>query len=121
MVANEASKQLVQSYFQAVNEERWDDVMALYHEDAVLHVPGKRPKQGHAQIRPFYEDIGTRFDRHVAEIRLLLAEDDLAAATIEYEGRNADGRPVSVFAADNFWFEDGRIKELRIIFDSARM
>jgi ketosteroid isomerase-like protein len=118
---NEAAKELVRSYFQAVNDERWDDVMALYHEDAVLHVPGKRPKSGHEQIRPFYEDIGTRFAKHVAGIRLLLAEDDVASATIEYEGSNTDGRPVSVFACDNFVFEAGRIRELRIVFDSARL
>lgn len=121
MAVNESSKELVRAYFSAVNDERWDDVMALYHEDAVLHVPGKLPKRGYEQIRPFYEDIGKRFDKHVAEIRLLLAEDDLAAATIEYEGKHPDGRPVSVFACDNFVFEDGRIRELRIVFDSARM
>ncbi len=118
---NEEAKTLVRSYFAAVNDERWDDVMALYHEDAVVHVAGKRPKHGYEQIRPFYEDIGTRFEKHVAEIRLLLAEGDVAAATIEYDGRNADGRSVSVFAADNFLFEDGRIRELRIIFDTGRM
>jgi ketosteroid isomerase-like protein len=31
------------------------------------------------------------------------------------------GKPVEVFAADNFRIEDGKIRELRIIFDTGRM
>jgi ketosteroid isomerase-like protein len=118
---NETSKQRIRDYFQAVNEERWDDVMALYSPDAVLNVPGRPPKVGHDRIRPFYEDLGSRYEKHTAEIKLLLAEGDTAAATIEYEGRKADGGSVSTFACDNFVFEGGLIKELRIVFDSARV
>jgi ketosteroid isomerase-like protein len=117
---NESSKQLIRGYFKAVNEERWEDVMALYRPDAVLNIPGRPPKVGPDRIRPFYEDLGKRYEKHTAELRLLLAEDNIAAATVEYEGRNADGREVSLFACDNFVFEDGLIKELRIVFDSAR-
>jgi ketosteroid isomerase-like protein len=117
---NESSKQLIRGYFKAVNEERWEDVMALYRPDAVLNIPGRPPKVGHDRIRPFYEDLGQRYEKHTAELRLLLAEDNIAAATVEYEDRNADGREVSLFACDNFVFEDGLINELRIAFDSAR-
>jgi ketosteroid isomerase-like protein len=121
----EAVKDLVRAYFRAVNEERWDDVLALYHADATLHVPAVRTKNGHDRIRPFYEDIGTRFEKHVADIRLVLAEGSLAsaiaAATVAYDGVDRNGKPVEVFAADNFRIEDGRIRELRIIFDTGRM
>jgi ketosteroid isomerase-like protein len=121
----EAVKDFVRAYFKAVNEERWDDVLALYHEDATLHVPAVRTKNGHDRIRPFYEDIGKRFEKHVAEIRLVLAEGSLdnaiAAATVAYDGVDRNGKPVEVFAADNFRIEDGRIRELRIIFDTGRM
>jgi ketosteroid isomerase-like protein len=121
----EAVKDFVRAYFKAVNEERWDDVLALYHKDATLHVPAVRTKHGHERIRPFYEDIGTRFVKHVAEIRLVLAEggldDAVAAATVAYDGVDRNGKPVEVFAADNFRIEDGRIRELRIIFDTGRM
>jgi ketosteroid isomerase-like protein len=121
----EAVKDLVRAYFKAVNDERWDDVLALYHEDATLHVPAVRTKNGHDRIRPFYEDIGRRFEKHVAEIRLVLAEGSLdsaiAAATVAYDGVDRSGKPVEVFAADNFRIEDGKIRELRIIFDTGRM
>jgi uncharacterized protein (TIGR02246 family) len=124
-LGSEAVKDLVRAYFKAVNEERWDDVLALYHEDGTLHVPAVRTKHGRDRIRPFYEDIGKRFVKHVAEIRLVLAEGALdnavAAATVAYDGVDRDGKPVEVFAADNFRIEDGRIRELRIIFDTGRM
>jgi uncharacterized protein len=121
MTTPEKHEDLVRGYFTAVNEERWDDVMALYRDDAVLHVPGRRPKEGKDRIRPFYENIGHRFEKHVAELTLLLADDKVAAATVRYDGTDRDGKAVDVYACDNFRFEDGRIRELRIVFDSARM
>jgi ketosteroid isomerase-like protein len=118
---SEQHEDLVRAYFQAVNDERWDDVLALYHDDAVLHVPGRRPKEGKDRIRPFYLNIGDRFDKHVAHLTLLLADDKVAAATVRYDGTDRDGKAVDVYACDNFRFDGGRIRELRIVFDSAGM
>lgn len=118
---SEQHANLVRAYFKAVNEERWDDVLALYRDDAVLYVPGRRPKEGKDRIRPFYVNIGDRFDKHVAELTLLLADDEVAAATVRYDGTDRDGKAVDVYACDNFRFDEGRIRELRIVFDSAQM
>jgi ketosteroid isomerase-like protein len=117
--AAEHAKDLVRSYFAAVNDERWDDVVELFDDRATVYVPSVRPKQGKERIRRFYESIGTSFLSHEASIVFLIAEGDRAAATIRYDGVSTDGRPVVVHATDTFTFEDGRIRELRIVFDTA--
>lgn len=119
MSAAEHAKDLVRGYFAAVNDERWDDVVALFHDDASLYVPSVRPKHGKERIRSFYESIGRSFASHETSIVFLIAEGDRAAATIRYDGVSADGTPVVVHATDTFTCEDGRIRELRIVFDTA--
>jgi uncharacterized protein len=116
---NEVAKAMIRAYFAAVNEERWDDVMALYDENARLTVPGVPAKHGKAQIRRFYDDLGRRFERHEAEVDVVLAEGNRAMATISYSSSTRDGRAVEFWASDTFTIEDGLIKDLRIIFDSA--
>ena len=112
-------KELVRRYFAAVNDECWDDVLALFSEDASLYVPSVRPKHGKERIRRFYEDIATRFVRHETTIVFLIAEGDCAAATVRYQGIAADGQPVVTYATDTFTCEAEQIRELRIVFDTA--
>ena len=49
------TRERVRAYFDAVNGERWDDVVAGFHEDAVLEAPSQPSKRGRTQIRRFYE------------------------------------------------------------------
>jgi ketosteroid isomerase-like protein len=112
-------KALVQRYFAAVNDERWDDVVALFGEDAFLYVSSVAPKHGKEQIRRFYEDIATRFVSHETTIIFLIAEGSRAAVTIRFEGIAADGQTVVTHATDTFTCEGMKIQELRIVFDTA--
>lgn len=112
-------KALVHAYFDAVNDERWDDVVDLFREDASLYVPSVGPKHGKDRIRRFYEDIGTRFVHHETRIVFLIAEGSRAAATIRYEGIVGNGERVVTYATDTFTCEGNRIRELRIVFDTA--
>lgn len=116
------TRALVQSYFAAANEERWDDLLELFHEDAVVNVPAVDPKRGHAEIRNFYEAVPRMFGNHYDDPRLILAEGDHAMASIEFTGTSLDGtRRVHFWAADTFHFEAGRIRSLRILFDPGRL
>ena len=116
---------IVRSYFSAVAEGRWDDVLALFHEDAVLNVAGVSPKHGHERLRPFYENIGARFDRYAPTVNRVLAEGNLerggAVAILVLNAVSRAGEPIEVHTADDFAIEDGRIRSLRIIFDTGLM
>ena len=53
---------MVYSYYAAVNDGRWDDVVDCFHDDAVLLVPSQLPKVGREEIRRFYQYVdGRRF------------------------------------------------------------
>jgi len=112
-------KDLVRHYFDAVNGEQWDDVVALFHEDAVLYVPSVRPKHGKEPIRRFYEDIGARFGSHRTEVVFLISEGSRAAATVRYVAVDAAGDSVGTYATDTFTYDGARIRELRVVFDTA--
>ena len=108
-------------YFEAVNAERWDDVVAAFAEDAVLTVPAQPPKRGHSEIRRFYEYVPRLFPEHYDDPVLVLAEGDQAMASIEFTGRRPDGSAAHFWAADRFTFEKGRITELLILFDPDQL
>jgi ketosteroid isomerase-like protein len=109
----------LRAYFDAANEERWDDVLANFHEDAVLDVPGQPTKRGLAQIRRFYEAVPRIFPEHHDDPVLILADNEDAMAAIHFNGSAVDGRRAEFWAADIFHFEAGRIREMRVIFDAA--
>lgn len=111
----------VRAYFAAANAERWDEVVAAFHEDAVLEVPAQAPKRGRDQIRRFYEAVPQLFPEHYDDPVLVLAEGDDAMASIEFRGRTPAGREAHFWASDRFRFEAGRIREMRIIFDPAEL
>jgi ketosteroid isomerase-like protein len=118
-------ERLVRGYFAAVAEGRWDDVLALFHHDAELNVAGVSPKRGHARIRPFYENIGVRFDRYAPTVNRVLAEGTMergaGVAILVLNAVSRAGEPIEVHTADDFAIEDGRIRSLRIIFDTGLM
>lgn len=109
------------AYFTAANAERWDDVLASFHEDAVIEVPAQPPKHGLTEIRRFYEAVPRLFPAHYDDPVVLLVEGDDAMAAIHFTGHTPEGRPATFWAADHFHFEDGRIRGLRIIFDPASL
>jgi ketosteroid isomerase-like protein len=116
---------LIQGYFAAVAEARWDDVVSLFHHDAVLNVAGVSPKHGHERIRPFYENIGARFDRYAPTVLRVLSEGSMehgaGVAILVLNAVSRAGAPIKVPTADDFVIENGRIRSLRIIFDTGLM
>ncbi len=118
-------EQIVRGYFSAVADGRWDDVLALFHPDAVLNVAGASPKHGHERLRPFYENIGARFDRYAPTVNRVLTEGTLdhgaAVAILVLNATSRKGEAIEVHTADDFTIEDGRIRTLRIIFDTGLM
>jgi ketosteroid isomerase-like protein len=117
--------ELVRGYFVAVADGRWDDVLGLFQADAVLNVAGRRPKVGTERIRPFYENLASRFERYQPTILDILvdggAERGTAAAILTLNAVSAAGEPIEVPTADHFVIDGGSIRSLRIIFDTQLM
>jgi ketosteroid isomerase-like protein len=99
--------------------------LRCFHPDAILNVAGASPKHGHERLRPFYENIGARFDRYAPTVNRVLTEGTLehgaAVAILVLNATSRQGEAIEVHTADDFTIEDGRIRTLRIIFDTCLM
>jgi hypothetical protein len=109
------------AYFSGVNEDRFDDVAALFAPDATLTAPGVGPL-GPDQIAAYLAKALSGYPKHHDEpTRTLLAE---RAATVEitFTGETGAGAAITFDALDVFDFDDqGRITRLRTWFDSHEL
>jgi len=109
------------AYFAGVNEDRFDDVAALFAPDASLTAPGVGPLKPD-EIADYLAKALSGYPTHHDEpTRTLLAQ---RAATVEitFTGELTDGTPITFDAVDVFDFDEhGRITRLRTWFDSHEL
>ena len=114
-------RRTLEAYFSGVNEDRFDDVAALFAPDATLTAPGVGPLRPD-EIAAYLAKALSGYPKHHDEpTRTLLAE---RAATVEitFTGQTQDGTPVTFDALDVFDFDEhGRITRLRTWFDSHEL
>jgi limonene-1,2-epoxide hydrolase len=114
-------KALVYSYYKAVNESRWEDVVAYFHEDAVLLVPSQAPKVGHAAIRRFYEAHGRHQPRHHDDVPLLMTDGSRVMTLVDHHSVDREGNSIQFWTGGTFTIEGGRFRQYRVIFDTAAL
>lgn len=112
---------IVYSYYKAVNDSRWDDVVAYFHEDATLHVPGQAPKVGHEAILRFYQAHGRHSAKHHDDIPLLMCDGNRVLTLVEHHGADRDGEPIHFWTTGVFTFDGGRFRQYRVIFDTMAL
>ena len=116
-----ATKAMVYSYYQAVNEGRWSDVADYFHEDAVLLVPSQLPKVGRETILRFYESHGRRFPQHHDDVPLLMMDGNRVSTLVDFDGVDRNGNVVRFWTAGFFTIESRKIRQYRVIFDTAQL
>lgn len=116
-----AVKAMVYAYYQAVNDGRWGDVVEFFHEDAVLLVSSQLPKIGHEVIRAFYESHGRRFPQHHDDVPLLMLDGNRVMTLVDFRGVDRNGNVVRFWTSGTFTIEDRKIRQYRVIFDTAQL
>lgn len=107
-------------YFDGINEERFEDVGALFTPDAELRAPGFPVRRGRAEIAAYLAGVLATYPVHRDQPTRTLLAGDTATVEIHYTGRLADGTPLEFDAVDIFDFApDGQIAALRTWYDSA--
>jgi ketosteroid isomerase-like protein len=117
-------KQIVYSYAEAINTERWNDLLELFSEDATISST-LASVTGHKRILRWFQATGERFAPHVDQVVEVLVDGTpdaaLAAATIDVHAVERDGTIREFTAADDFVIEGGRIRRLRMVFDTRQL
>lgn len=117
-----ASKQLVQAYFEAINNTQLDELAQLFADDAELHFPMMDPIVGRAAIRQFYEGVLQFYPKRFDDARrFFFSEGGDVAVEIHFEGTTMEGKEVVFDAVDLFTIRGGQIRKLQIFYDSAKV
>jgi limonene-1,2-epoxide hydrolase len=116
-----AIKALVYSYYTAVNESRWEDVVDFFHEDGVLLIPSQEPKVGHEKIREFYEYHGAYSPLHHDDVPLLMTDGNRVMTLVDHHGVDRHDRRIHLWTAGFFTIEDRRFRQYRVIFDTREL
>ena len=106
------------AYFAGVNEERYDDVAALFAPTGVMMAPGTRPRSGD-DIAPYYAAALAPYPEHLDDPQRVVLAGATATVEIHFTGRHASGGTMEFDAVDVFDFdEEGRIVKLATWYDS---
>jgi len=118
--ANAQVKVVIESYFQYVNEEKLDELLALFHPEVELWGPfGFTDRHGIEEVTKFYDFVfNSPIIHRDTPIEFFLQETQ-AAVVIEGTAGSSEDTLVTIYAMDWFVFEGDKIKFLSINFDSS--
>ena len=110
----------IKEYLKALEIGNYEAMMKLFTDDAVVH----SPLYGEIKAVDFYRDLFN--DTSKSTITLLnifkSGNPNIGAGHFRYDWVLKDGTPTSFECVDVFQFaEDGKIKELTIIYDTSKI
>jgi ketosteroid isomerase-like protein len=109
----------VQAYFQGINDERYDDVAALFAPDGVLIAPGIEPKVGPEAVATYFRAALRLYPEHYDDPTRIIEAGSTVTVEIRFTGRLSNGAPMEFDAIDVFDLDDeGRIVKLSSWYDS---
>jgi len=111
-------REAVQAYFDRLNAEDWDGLAELFHPDAELEAPGFPRKKGREAVTTYFRSALSIYPEHFDDPVRVVVAGDTATINIHYEGKLANGYPLSFDAVDVFDFKDGLIYQETSWYDS---
>ena len=109
------------AYFDGINEERYDDVAALFAADGVLIAPGTPPRSG-ADIAAYFAAALAPYPEHRDEPTRYVLAGSTATVEIRFTGRNAGGGEMEFDAVDVFDLDErGDIVRITSWYDSYQV
>ncbi|MDQ1749789.1 MAG: hypothetical protein QOE71_845 [Pseudonocardiales bacterium] len=113
--APENHRELIEFYFDRVDNHDVDALMTVFHEEIVYHRPGYEPLRGAARMRQFYQDERViDVGRHSVD-RVLL-DGDYAAAYGTFEGTSRQGAALAMTWCEIYGFLGDKINYRRSYF-----
>ena len=109
----------VTAYFEGINDERYDDVGALFAPDGVLIAPGIEPKVGPEAVASYFRAALRLYPEHYDDPTRIIEAGSTVTVEIHFTGRLENGSPMEFDAIDVCDLDDeGRIVKLTSWYDS---
>lgn len=100
----------LRAYYDAVDDDRIDDLLALFADDVVYDRPGQQPIEGKGELEAFYREDRPLSDGSHA-VNDVLLDGDRAAVRGTFAGVQAGERVELGFADVHVFDDDGLIAE----------
>jgi hypothetical protein len=107
----------ISRYFEGVNNEDWDDLRGIWHEDAAVDVVGGMRFRGVDEIMEYYPRVLANFPVHHDDPYGIHVAGEVVTVEIAFEGETAEGVPAAWEAVDVFHLRDGRVERLATWYD----
>ncbi len=114
----DAVRAVVAAYFDRLNAEDFDGLLDLFADDGEVRPLGGRGRRGREQLRAYYRAALEPYPEHRDEPGRVLVSGSTATVSIRYEGRLANGRPISFDALNVYELAGGRIAVITSWYDS---
>lgn len=109
---------IVDDYLDALEAGDLEAMLALFADDATVVSPIRGP----TAPAPFYEELFSETARSETTVRHRFEADDCVAVHFDYRWVLDDGSETTFECIDVFDLDDeGRIVELRIVYDAGRV
>ncbi len=119
MTDRQAIATALSTYFDGMNSERYDQVAALFTQDAELKAPGTEWVSGRPAVEGYYRAALGPYPVHRDEPTRIIVADSTATVEIHFSGALASGIPLEFDAVDVFDFDEaGQITRLTSWYDS---
>ncbi len=108
-------RDIIRTYFDAVDANDLDQVLEQFHTDVVYERPGYPQLEGKQRLRHFFtEERVIATGRH--DVEGIVVEGEQATAWGAFTGISRTGSALSERWCDVYWFRDGRIERRRTYF-----
>ena len=107
-----STAELVERYFDVINNDKWDELAALLHPDVRIQHGMSFSCEGIESAVRFYQAIIRQFDEHEDRPTRILVDGTSAAVEITFTGTKTDGTPLTFPAADFIDTDGERITKI---------
>lgn len=109
----------IESYFDGINAERYDEVGALFAAEGVLIAPGVSPRVGPDEVASYFRSALARYPKHYDDPTRVIDAGSTVTVEIHFTGELDNGAPMEFDAVDVFDLDaDGKIVKLSSWYDS---
>lgn len=113
------TRELIDRYFDAVNQHRWTELESVFHPDVVIQHGMTLSTTGRAAAIKLLTAVVRQFDEHEDRPTRYLVDGTVAAVEIRFEGITRRGTPVAFDAVDFIDTDGAAITKVASWYDTA--
>jgi ketosteroid isomerase-like protein len=110
-------REILATYFDAMNHERWDEFASLWSAESLVQAVGAKARHGVDEIVQFYQGLFAPWETHLDVPTRTIFEGATAVVEVTFSGVSRQGASITFDAIDVIDFADGTIAKLTNWYD----